>query len=142
MPTYEIASEDLAAVAQQTKYPLAAFLFLRRGLDFTVSREHGELPEDFFDRPDNADAYHNRHISGRQLCYGLRDFAIQEYGLLARTVLRRWNIRSCEDFGHIVFAMVDNELMHKAESDTFADFQGVFDFTDAFSPELSLAAHI
>lgn len=138
MPTYEISTQDLATVAQRTRYPLAAFVFVQRALDFTVCREHGELPDDYFDRGDPDAGDQGRHISGRQLCYGLRDFAIQEYGLLARTVLRRWNIRCCEDFGQIVFAMVDAGLMHKTDGDTIADFQGVFDFAEAFAPEFSL----
>lgn len=138
MPIQEIAPEELNFVAQQTKYPLAAFLFVQRALDFTICRQHGELPDDFFDHPATDLDYQSRHICGRQLCHGLRDFAVKEYGLLARTVLRRWNVRTCEDFGQIVFAMVDGGLMHKTDGDTIDDFHGVFDFAEAFSPELSL----
>ena len=123
--------KDLSMIAQKTKYALSAFLFVQRGLDHTVRGIHGEL--------DDTKPPRSRHVSGQELCEGLRDFAIQEYGLLARTVLRRWNITSCEDFGHIVFAMVDSGLMQKTENDTIHDFVGIFDFAEAFSPQLSLS---
>ena len=119
----------LADAVNSTRYPLDAFVFVQRGLDFTVRREHGELTEDYAPAaPDQP----SRHISGRVLCEGLRDYAIQQYGLLAGTVLRRWRITRCEDFGHIVFAMVESGMMHKTEDDSIADFENVFSFRDAF----------
>ncbi len=122
---------ELLRVVATTKYPLEAFIFVQRGLDYTVRGIHGD-PED------QGEQSPTRHVSGQQLCNGLREFAVKQYGLLARTVLKRWQISSCEDFGHIVFAMVDAGLMHKSQGDTLRDFQGVFDFADAFSPQLSL----
>lgn len=125
--------KDLRSIARSSQYPLGAFLFVQRGLDFTVRRIHGELDEN-----DSAQM-ESRHVGGRELCYGLREFASQQYGLLARTVLRRWRINSSEDFGNIVFAMVDAGLMHKTDEDNIEDFIDVFDFADAFSPQLTLA---
>ena len=119
----------LADAVNSTRYPLDAFVFVQRGLDFTVRREHGELTEDY--DPDDPDQP-SRHISGRVLCEGLRDYAIQQYGLLAGTVLRRWRINRCEDFGHIVFAMVESGMMHKTEDDSIAVCEIVFSFRDAF----------
>ena len=106
------------------------FIFVKNGLDFTVRRIHGD--------PEEADPDASRHISGRQLCYGLRDYAIEQYGLMARTVLHRWSIHHSEDFGHIVFALVEAEEMAKTDDDTLEDFTGVYDFADAFTPTLSL----
>ncbi len=124
--------KDLIEIASKTKYPLEAFLFVQRGLDFTVRKTHGE-PD-----PKNPPAPGTRHVSGRELCMGLRDFAIREYGLMARAVLKRWHVNASEDFGHIVFAMVDSGLMQKTDEDTIHDFAHVFDFNDAFRPALSL----
>lgn len=129
--------QDLATIAKRTRYPVDAFLFVQRGLDFTVTRLHGDIDEDFDDII--ADEYEaRRHVSGQDLCTGLRDFAIKEYGLLARTVLRRWNVTSCRDFGQVVFAMVDGGLMRKTDDDTIHDFNNVFDFNSAFEPGLLL----
>lgn len=133
-----MATLDLKAVAQQTRYPLDAFLFVRRGLEYTVCREHGQpsAQEPASPAPENT----HRHISGDVLCDGLREFALQEYGLLARMVLRHWRIHRCEDFGVIVFAMVDAGLMHKTDEDSLEDFRNLYDFGEAFGsgPRLSL----
>jgi uncharacterized repeat protein (TIGR04138 family) len=113
-------------------YPLEAFHFVREGLSFTAQRVH-----DDFDALDE----HDRHISPQQLCLGLREFAIEKYGLLAGTVLSNWNITRSDDFGRIVFAMIDGGLMSKTPDDSMDDFRGVFDFTEAFDAK-SLAARI
>lgn len=128
MPTH-----DLAAVARRTRYPLSAFLFVQRALDFTVRRAHGEIDESI---PDHLQP--NRHVDARQLCYGVRDLAIQEYGLLARVVLRRWNIHRSEDLGRIVFAMVEGGLMRKTAEDSIEDFDNVLNFNDALAPAMVL----
>jgi uncharacterized repeat protein (TIGR04138 family) len=74
----------------------------------------------------------SRHVNGQQLCLGLKDFAVKRYGLLARTVFSRWGIHRTDDFGRIVFAMINAEIMRKSADDTFEDFCGVFDFDEAF----------
>jgi len=131
---------ELQALADTTRYPADAFIFVQRGLDYTVTRIHGELDdEDGYD-PDAFEG--TRHVSGEDLCLGLRDFAIKEYGLLARTVLRRWSITSCRDFGEIVFAMVEGGLMRKTDDDTIQDFNDVFDFASAFDPSLVLGKRV
>ena len=105
-------------------FPPQAYQFVREGLAHTVKLAHGETPPDYGDE--------GRHVTGQQLCMGLRDFAIRQYGRLAKMVLRSWNINETGDFGRIVFAMIDAGLMRKTEDDTLEDFQGVFDFEEAF----------
>ncbi|MEM6457971.1 MAG: Minf_1886 family protein [Planctomycetota bacterium] len=122
-------STELAEAVKSTRYPLDAFVFVQRGLDFTVRRAHGDLPDDY--DPDDEDQP-SRHVTGRMLCEGLRDFALEQYGLLAATVLRRWRVTGCEDFGQIVFAMVESGMMHKTDDDSLDDFRGVFSFREAF----------
>jgi uncharacterized repeat protein (TIGR04138 family) len=110
-------------------YPPEAYEFIQKGLSFTVGRIHGELKEA---DPDAKAADVSRHVSGQQLCEGLRDFALNQWGLLARTVLRRWNITSTLDFGRIVFALVDAGHMQKTDDDTLDDFKAVYEFRSAF----------
>ena len=73
-----------------------------------------------------------RHISGRELTEGLRELAIGQYGLLARTVLEHWGIHETEDVGRVVFAMVEQGILVKEDEDGPKDFADVFDFEDAF----------
>lgn len=122
---------DLAAVLEQAgPYPIEAYNFVREGLSFTVEKLHAADPD-----LDEID----RHISGQQLCMGLRDFAIERYGLLAPVVFEHWHVSRTDDFGRIVFAMVDAGLMSKTDEDTPEDFRAVFNFSEAFSREEMLA---
>jgi uncharacterized repeat protein (TIGR04138 family) len=103
-------------------YPIEAYEFVHHGLGYTVNKLHGS----------KKDPKASRHVSGRDLCDGLREYALSKWGLMARTVLARWNIRKTYDFGRIVFAMVDNGLMQKTDDDSIEDFRDVFDFKTAF----------
>ena len=103
-------------------YPEEAFEFIQQGLKYTVTQIHASL----------TDPKASRHVSGQQLCEGLREFALAQWGYLARTVLRRWNITATVDFGRIVFALVDAGHMQKTEDDTLDDFKNVYDFRSAF----------
>lgn len=128
---------ELLQVVNASPYPLEAFLFVQRGLDHTVRRIHGE-PSDQDDTGEGQDVP-SRHVDGRELCHGLRDFATEQYGLLAQPILARWGITRTDDFGRIVFAMVDGGLMHKTDEDSARDFAGVYDFDAAFNSGLMLS---
>jgi uncharacterized repeat protein (TIGR04138 family) len=101
-------------------YPLEAYEFVQRGLQYTIQHIHGSEKA--------RDASANRHVSGRELSEGLREFALLQWGMLARSVLRRWNITRTDDFGRIVFALVGSGYMTTTEEDTIEDFRNVFDF--------------
>ena len=110
------------AIEEQGLYPREAFDFVRRGLSYTVERIHAQRIE-----PGAS-----RHVSGRQLCEGLRDLAHAQWGMVARAVLSKWNIRRSEDFGKIVFTLVELGELSKTDEDNIEDFKGVFDFAKAF----------
>ncbi|UCG32211.1 MAG: hypothetical protein JSU68_11150 [Phycisphaerales bacterium] len=74
----------------------------------------------------------NRHVSGQELCWGLRDLAVKRWGLLAKTVLRQWKVKRTEDFGKIVFALIDEGKLRRQAGDSIDDFKNVFDFDEAF----------
>jgi uncharacterized repeat protein (TIGR04138 family) len=79
-----------------------------------------------------------RHVTGQQLCEAIRRYAIEQYGLMARSVLNEWGVRATSDFGEIVFNLIDIGQMKKTSSDRREDFENVFDFDDglrdAFQP--------
>ncbi len=112
-------------VAECGRYPLEAFEFVRHGLNSVVDDIHG---------PHTGQPDEERHITGRQLSTGLRDYAITKYGFMAKTVLNHWRIHRTADFGKIVFAMVESRLMQKTDRDDIHDFEEVFDFDAAFEP--------
>ena len=96
-------------------YHDTAYLFVLAALHHTIQRL-GET----------------RHISGAELASGCRELALERYGLMSRTVLEHWGIRSTRDFGEIVFALVECEVLVKQEGDSLADFEDVFCFAEAF----------
>lgn len=112
----ELVVEDLGL------YPIAAYQFVQQGLAYTVSRVYGA--------PQKPGA--NRHVTGQQLCHGLRELAVKQYGYLAQTVLKRWNITQTIDFGRIVFSLARHKIMATTPDDTLEDFRNVYDFGKAF----------
>ena len=74
------------------------------------------------------------HVSGQELLCGLRRLCCQRWGLMAPHVLRQWGIRRTEDFGEMVFLMVEDEELQwrKRECDRREDFANGFDFKTAF----------
>jgi len=73
-----------------------------------------------------------RHVSGPELAWACRDFAQQQFGLLAQGVLTHWGITRTEDLGRIVFTLVEVGLLVTQPGDTESDFEGVYQFADAF----------
>jgi uncharacterized repeat protein (TIGR04138 family) len=109
----------------------------RRGItpeDLRVRSETGELPPDIIKKIQQLGGPEklNRHVSGAQLCHVIRDVARERWGLMARGVLSRWGVQSTEDFGQIVFALVNNGWLQKEPTDSIADFDHVFSFAEAF----------
>lgn len=72
------------------------------------------------------------HLSGQELLAGIKDFVLDQYGPMAKTVLTHWGVETTDDFGEIVFNMVEHGLLHKTEQDSRDDFKDVYDFNKAF----------
>jgi uncharacterized repeat protein (TIGR04138 family) len=73
-----------------------------------------------------------RHITGEELLEGIRKLALEQFGPMAKTVFEQWGLKRTEDFGVIVFQLVDAGLLGKTERDQLSDFAQGYDFHDAF----------
>ena len=114
--------EALAIILQaDPRYTRDAYVFLRLALNYTLKA----LPK--------ANASGPRHISGQELLEGIRQYALQEFGPIARTVLATWGITRTEDFGEIVFNLVNHGVLGKTDEDKKEDFAGGYSFHDAFT---------
>lgn len=114
-----------------SSFPEEAFAFVREGLEHTVGSVHGvHGPAQDVEGIDRE----TLHVTGQDLCLGLRDLAIRKYGLLARTVLRKWGVNRTDDFGAMVYAMIDRQELRSSDQDSIDDFRSVYDFEEAFSP--------
>jgi uncharacterized repeat protein (TIGR04138 family) len=78
------------------------------------------------------------HVTGQELLEGIRQLALLEFGALAKTVLAVWGIHTTDDWGNIVFNLIENELMSKTNDDTRENFHDVYDFDEAFDYRISL----
>jgi len=106
--------------AKDSRFARDAYVFVREALDFTQKLAGKEARGGV------------RHVSGQELLDGIRQFALQQFGPMAVTVFEEWGVKSCRDFGEIVFNMVEIGLLAKTERDSREDFQKGYDFTDAF----------
>ena len=102
-------------IKQNKQYKFEAYSFVMAGLHHTVSKL--------------AKA---RHVTGKELLEGIREYAMQQFGPLARTVLNYWGVYKTEDFGKIVFALVEVGVLRKQPEDKIEDFKDVYQFEEAF----------
>lgn len=107
-------------MASDPRYQPGAYDFLREALDFT-QQQAGQSGLDV-----------HRHVTGQQLVQGIREFALREFGPMAITVLHAWGITRCEDFGEIVFNLIDHQVLRKTDTDSRDDFKGGYEFEAAF----------
>jgi uncharacterized repeat protein (TIGR04138 family) len=114
-------------VRKDPRYAYEAYEFVFHALAHTQKRLNREPPENA-PRPEGETRY---HVSGPELLDGIRDLALREFGLMARTVFRRWGIERTGDFGDIVFNLIEAELMSKTDGDSRADFHDVYDLDQA-----------
>jgi len=107
-------------LAKDSRYSRDAYFFVKDALDHTqkiVARENRDQP---------------RHVTGQELLEGIRSYALTQFGPMTDLVFAEWGVRRCEDFGEIVFNMVDIGLLGKTDEDHREDFQNGYDFHDAF----------
>ena len=93
----EVNFEDALEIItlKDPRYPREAYLFVREALDHTqrllAKEKQGGI----------------RHVSGQELLAGIKDYALSQFGPMAMMVLHEWGIQGCQDFGEIVFNMVE-----------------------------------
>ena len=72
------------------------------------------------------------HVTGQNLCEGLRKLALEKWGRLATLVLNNWGIKATRDFGEIVYLMIRHKWMSAQPTDSIEDFDGVYNFKTVF----------
>jgi len=108
---------------EDARYDRKAYDFVRLGLDHTVKEIR---------KKEGARSGRARHVSGPELLDGLRAYALEQYGPLAKTVLNSWGVNACRDFGEIVFNLIEYNAFSKTDSDRREDFADLYDFDDVF----------
>lgn len=121
------------------RYKFDAYAFVYESLAFAhdvlklgggeKSAATPEKPPDPEADPEEREAQGSeRHLTGQQLCEAIRLFALEQYGLMAKSVLNSWGVYKTGDFGEIVYNLIGLNLMRKTDADRREDFDDVYDF--------------
>jgi uncharacterized repeat protein (TIGR04138 family) len=106
-------------VAADDRYEFEAYLFVQEAIQYTQKALGRHKQE-------------QKHVGGKELLNGIRDYALTMFGPMTPTVLSEWGIHSCEDFGEIVFNLIKHNQATQSKSDSRDDFKGGYDFDEAF----------
>ncbi len=110
-----------AILKKEKRFQPGAYFLVREALDFTVDR---------LSKESNGE---KRHVSGKELLHGFRDYVLHEYGPMGATLLQDWGIVKCRNVGEIVFLFIENGVFGKQDSDSLDDFDEIFTFEEAFT---------
>ena len=100
---------------RDTRYKEDAYAFVMEALSFTQKKYK-----------------RFKHVSGEEMLEGIKDLLLDKFGPMTLTVLKYWGIRSTEDFGNIVFNLVENKVLSKTDEDKIESFKNAYDFVEVF----------
>ena len=124
---YESLEERIMQVRRRDRrFTRNAYYFALDALDFTMAR----LGKD-------RKTGEERHVGGRELLSGIQEFAAENFGPMANVVFRRWGIHTTEDFGEIVFNLIDAGLLSRRAEDSRLDFASGIDFERVFAEKFN-----
>lgn len=92
-------------VAVDVRYDIAAYRFIANAVTFSCKRLQV-----------------HRHVTALELLEGTREFAIQEFGVMASAVLCEWGLRSAHDVGQVVYLLINAGLLSASPEDHPEDF--------------------
>ena len=110
--------------ARDGRYSVEAFRFLYESLEVATRMSGKEDLEGG-----------ERHVTGQQVLAAMREHAQRSFGPLAAQVWRSWGIHASIDWGHVVFLLVEAQLLKRQDTDSIEDFRDDFDFDKVFVRE-------
>ncbi len=118
MQAMQFEQSIVSILKREKRFDPHAYFFLKDALDFTLKR----IADENSGQP--------RHVTGPELLAGFRDFALEQFGPMASTLMKEWGLRKCQDVGDMVFHLIEEQVFGKKESDTREDFSECFDFEE------------
>lgn len=131
----------LQLIKKDGRYSVDAYLFIHEALDYAADAlEMGALsdPEPTLSLEDKKKETRERHLTGQQLCEAIRRYALNQFGYMAKTVLKSWGVKTTGDFGDIVYNMISVGMMKKSSQDRRSHFDDVYDFEDVFTQQFRI----
>ena len=105
---------------KDTRYHREAYHFIREALSHTKKNKSKRCDDPVL------------HVTGQELLEGVREFALKQFGPMTLAIFEEWGITKCADFGDIVFNLINASVLAKTDKDRRADFEGGYDFAEAF----------
>ncbi|MBI4309172.1 MAG: hypothetical protein HY591_02455 [Candidatus Omnitrophica bacterium] len=75
----------------------------------------------------------SKHVAGSELVEGIKALMLHKFGPMVLTVLNFWGIKTTDDFGNIVFNLVEHKILSKDTQDHYESFKNVYDFEEVFN---------
>ena len=119
MQAKQFEQSVVSILKRDKRFDPHGFFFLKDALDFTLKRIA------------DTNGGQARHVSGPELLAGYRDFALEQFGPMASTLMTEWGVRKCQDVGDMVFLLIEEQVFGKQDSDKREDFTGTFDFEES-----------
>ena len=119
MQAMQFEQSVVSILKRDKRFDPHAYFFLKDALDFTLKR----IAE--------SNGGQARHVSGPELLAGCRDYALEQFGPMASTLMNEWSIRKCQDLGDMVFHLIEEQVFGKQDSDKREDFSGNFDLEES-----------
>lgn len=145
MPTLD-PTHPLAKLLQNDKrYKFEAYAFVFEALSYAQEKmgfgqERPTDEEESDPHPKSKEGRKTeRHMTGQQLCEAIRQYSLEQFGLMAKAVLNSWGVHNTGDIGNIVFNLIEIGQMRKTKQDSRADFDNVFDFETALVRDFKMS---
>lgn len=117
----DIQTDLICLLGKRPCYPKAAYEFVLMALSRATNEKQQRLNQTEFEE-----------VTAAELLITLRDLALESFGSKALSQLLKWNIRRTEDFGELVFNLVEIGWVGKTATDRKEDFANGYDFREAF----------
>ena len=110
---FEAIIEDI--YEKDERYREDAYVFVMEALSFTQKKYK-----------------RSKHVKSDEMLQGMKELLLKKFGPMTLTVLKHWGIKNTEDFGNIVFNLVENRVLSKTEDDNIEEFRDGYDFGEVF----------
>lgn len=132
-------------IQRDPRYRFEAYAFVFEALSYAqnvlgygAAGESEPVAEEFEHEDWEEEEDPQQHVTGQELCEAIRQYALEQYGFMAKVVLNSWGVSKTGHFGDIVFNLIDIGQMRKTPHDRREDFSDVYDFDVVFQKEFEI----
>ena len=117
----ETTKKNFASLLKNdNRYNSEAYLFVNEALDYA----HDNVVME--DRKNNK-------VTAIEFLESAKQYAIKEFGFLAKTVLEEWGVKTTGDLGNIVYNLIKYKLWGREAGNTREEFDDVYNFNEVFN---------